>query len=277
MPTLLETEPRISDYCVRSFCEASDTNAAVRAQVIQAESYVAAGYLTRHAVEPNGTLHPDIDTARGVNVTYFLASPRTERRDVTGEAAGRLVGVPDGSGVEALRAYRASWEYLAPAWRERIDLHFEVHGAASVREVAGLSRTRDARPAAVYELLRRMWHEAMMLGTPQLWLATLVDAVCVSIASNFGDRALARVGRVVPAYRVDAWAAREVKFVPVVIEPMLVLDQMAWSLLCDPDPERRRRIHRMAKFLTDGLPEARVPDSLRVALVGLGHARDHRS
>lgn len=277
MRTLLETEPRVSAYRVRSFSEASDADAAVRAQVIQAESYVAAGYLTNDAVEANGTLRPDVDTARGASVTYFLASPRPSRRDGTGQAAGRLVGVPHGSGLEALQAYRVSSQYLTPGWRQRIELHFQIHGPSSVHELASLSRTRDARPTAVYELLRRIGHEAIMQGTQQLWLATLIDVAYKSIDANFGDRAVARAGQAFPAYRFDTWTAREFTFVPVVIEPMLVLDQMASSLMYAPAPARRHRLHRMAMFLTDGLPEASIPDSMRAALRRCTTTGDHRS
>lgn len=239
--------PRNDLYDHYYFTEASDPELVEIARRVQADGYTTMGFVSGDAVAPDGTLIDSIDHSRGDYTDYYLAVSPSNADD---KATMRKINIPPYGAVEDLPAYALSKDSLYRGSTEQ--LHDMQNHSFNIKEIAGLARTREASPSAVYELLRDVLQES--LGRDEIWFFTIVSGTYGSLTKYFGKSAFRLIGDDVKINdpRVD----EKVLLKPVLLFPDHLFDSMIYDVENSSNDRERRKILNMFLYFTEGLTES---------------------
>ncbi len=257
-----------SRYDIEHFKESENLEKALRAQQIQGESYVTAGFVYPDGLDEYGRLQPDLDRSRGENVTYFLATPKNaDFRNIHKQASVRVVDIPEGGNLNSLAAYRYSAGSIAPEHEATLKTHIEIHGVSSVKEIAALAKTDAASSDASYELLREITQQAIRRNNDELWLMTIAPNAYRSLMASFGPEAIMRVGGKVAVDEGDSRTSDELRLSPVIVSPCSGPDSILNSFKRADLPAVRERLFKSLLFITDGLRPEELSEEVREHLL----------
>lgn len=250
---------RLDRYQIANFTELTSPQQVEQAHKIHGAGYVAEGFVKPSALLSDGTLPPDIDKARGANVDYYLSSGwdvDSANSLTTAAATMRKINIPLGGSIEDLPAYRLCDEVLDPAYK---DFLLSVPNAPkNVKEIGALARTRDASPAAVFELFRDALQDGREKG--EVWFFSIVSSTYASLANNFGDNAIRRIGEDISFS--DDRINEGITLVPAMVHTESFIDEIRQAI--DNSSERKQTLQYMRSFMffTEGLgPESLTPES----------------
>lgn len=175
------------------FTELDNPDLAFVAQVVQAKSYRAEGFVNDAAIDEDGRLAPDIDKARGPNVIYYLASEQSPD-DLTGtpEKASslRVQELEPGMTFRDFPGYVLSEDRLHPETEIVFDA-FTQRGH-EIKEIGALSRTPESERLATFEVIRAAMQDSF--GKGEVWFFTMVGTTYDSLVRRWGDDNLVPIG-----------------------------------------------------------------------------------
>lgn len=263
-----------SGYVVETFTERERPDLALRAQQLQAECYLAEGYVHSAAITSDGCLQPDIDRSRGPRVRYFVAMDRAG--DV--HAAARMVSASADEGLNALPGYERSRDRLDPRCVRRLTDAVTARGPSAVVELTALAKATAAPSIASFEVMRAIYQSSMQAPAgPPMWLSILVPNTYRSLCRNFGTSAPQRAGADAIVGEGDPRRAAGLRVTPVIVDPRDILDSVLDSARQASDPQAAARYVRGLVFLADGLPAECLSPAVHAALeqladLGMGRA-----
>lgn len=247
---------RQSRYTIRNFTERNDPAGALRAQQIQGESYVAAGFIYPEGLDKDGRLNAELDRSRGDEVEYYVALSGQDEPTSEGRASLRVISIPENGSLDDLPAYRYCRDALADDVQAVLQ-QAVAHDRLAVREIAALSKTEDTPALASYELMRTVIHDGIRRGRDEMWLITFADRAYGPISDYFGTQAIRQVGTPVAIDVGDERTSDELRLIPSIVEPLYMLDTMLDEIESDIANRRDfRLIHRKQQgivLLADGL------------------------
>lgn len=257
-------EREFTGYDVTSFSERQNPEGALRAQQIQGESYVTAGFVFESALDEYGRLQPELDRSRGDNVEYFLATAQnpTDASEMN-QASVRLIHLPEDGALDDLAAYKYCKHTLSPEHEAELRSLIATEGARSVVEIAALSKTNAAPSIASFEVIRDIVQQAVRGDTKEVWLATLAESAYQAMYDNFGPRSLTQVGERVPVDVGDPRTSEQLRLVPSLIRPREVMDGIVEDLAVITDSKQQVRLARSLVFLSDGLGDQEMSTSVK--------------
>lgn len=243
-----------------SFYEDEAPDFAVEAQRIHAEGYHAMGFVHKDAIQADGTLTPEIDKARGPHVKYYLDyKPESGRDD---RAAVRKVNLLEGQTYRDLPAYALCKDHFTPLGETLLDVVDDQENR--IKEIGALARTTEAQPRAVYELFRKIIHEAK--DTNEVWFMTIVANTHNILVHSYGAKNFISLGENIPIGSQDDRVEDQVELKPVLVRPDKFIDNILESA---KNPElRQSERHTLLKnlvFMTDGLKPDEMSDDVRRA------------
>ncbi len=262
-----EIKHAIEQYSIQTFSEADNPEGAFRAQQIQGESYVTAGFVYPTGLDQDGRLLPELDRSRGPDVIYKLASSINGHPD--DQAALRIIGLSEQGTLPDLAAYKYSQDVLFDGAQEALESHISAYGATSLKEIAALSKANRAGDLSSFELIRNIVQEAVRDDTNEAWLITFAKPAYTAIERNFGPRSLTQIGEPVAVDVGDPRTSDELRLIPTLITPCTVLDGIVLDIDEATDPKQQQRLIRTLMFLADGMKEKEMSDTVcnRVAFV----------
>lgn len=247
---------RQSRYVIKSFTEIDNPEAALRAQQIQGESYVAAGFIYPDGLDRDGRLNAELDRSRGDDVEYYMAFANSDDPASEGRASLRVISIPEGGTLDDLPAYRYCQDTISDDARTVLQ-QAVAHDRFSVREIAALSKTTDTPALASYELMRAVIHDAIQRDHDEMWLITFADKAYGPITDYFGAQALRRIGSPVAIDVGDRRTSDELRLIPSIVEPLYMLDTMLDEVESDRanggDLRMIRRKEQGILLIADGL------------------------
>lgn len=243
--------PRQDNYQHLSFNQLSDPELVGTALRVHAEGYTTMGFVSEDAVASDGTLDETIDHSRGCFTDYYLAVNPQNPRDM---ATMRKISVPPAGSVEDLPAYSLSKDGFYP---EGINyLHDLESSGFSVKEIAGLARTKEAPSSSVYELLRRVFQEA--LDKDEAWFFSIVSDTYESITRYFGKTAFRVLGDDV---KIDDHRVSErIQLKPAILMPSTFFKSLIRDIETAERPKPQMKLLGMFIYLSDGLTDQAMGD-----------------
>lgn len=259
-----EIQHQIERYYIETFSEVENPEGALRAQQIQGESYVAAGFVYPSALDQWGRLDETLDRSRGPNITYKLATaidadPSDTQKD---QASLRINSIPTGGRLDDLTEYKYCKNVMSIETELSLRQLIAERGTESVKGIAALSKTNEAHPTAPFELIRDILQEAIRDETNETWLITFARPAYEAIKKNFGDRAMHQIAEPVAVDVGDDRTNDELRLVPCVIRPCEVLDGLVQDIREETDDRRRMSLVRSLYFVADGLKEEEMSQSV---------------
>lgn len=249
-----EIEHQHEQYSIQTFTEKDNPAGAFRAQQLQGESYVSAGFVYPTGLDIHGRLLPELDRSRGDDVLYKLAT--SINGDPEDQAALRIIGLPEGGMIEDLAAYKYSKNDLFDGAKEALEMHIAEYGAESVREIAALSKGNKAGDLSSFELIRNIVQEAVRDETNEAWFITFAKPAFDAIQRNFGPRSLTQIGNPVQVDVGDPRTSDKLRLIPTIIKPCNVLDGVIHDIDdFGHDPAQQKRLIRTLMFLADGMKQ----------------------
>lgn len=252
---------RASYRCrIEHFSEADDPQGAFRAQQIQGESYVEAGFVHPEALDEYGRMLPELDRSRGENVTYFVATSVDNPAD---QASVRIIDIPTGGDLRDLAAYRYSDGAIYEEYELFLQDHFKKYGASSIREVAALSKTTSASPLSSYELLREITQQAIRRNSNEIWIMTLAPRAFRSVMASFGPDAIVKIGSEVSVDENDTRTSDELRLSPVIVNPSGGPDSILRAAIAESNPKLKSRLVDSLLFIIDGLNDDEISSDIK--------------
>lgn len=247
---------RQSRYSIKNFTERDDPAGALRAQQIQGESYVAAGFIYPVGLDKDGRLNAELDRSRGDTVEYYMALGDRDDPTSEGRASLRVISIPEDGRLDDLPAYRYCRDALSDDVREALE-QTAAHDHLAVREIAALCKTTDTPALASYELMRALIHDGIHRERDELWLITFADKAYGPITDYFGAQAVRQVGTPVAIDVGDERTSDELRLIPSVVQPLHMLDTMLDEIEQDTQNGQESRVIRRKEqglvMLADGL------------------------
>ncbi|MBH1955988.1 hypothetical protein I8H84_00215 [Candidatus Saccharibacteria bacterium] len=271
-----EIKHQHEQYRIETFTESEEPEKALIAQAIQGESYVAAGFVYKSALDDLGRLQPELDRSRGDTVIYKLATAIDEEApDNKDQASLRILSIPSGGSLDDLAAYKYCKEVMSI--EAELDLRHTIalRGPESVKEIAALSKSNEASPMSSFELIRNIVQEAIRDDTNETWLITFAQPAFDAIRGNFGGRALTQISQPVAVDVGDSRTSDELRLVPTVIKPCEVLDGLVVDIQEEQDARQQRRLCRTLFFLADGMKSEEMSDSVNSCISFLDTLRNN--
>jgi len=240
--------PRADLYTHQSGNEFTDPDLVKQALRIHAEGYVTMGFVKEEAVAQEGILDDAIDHSRGCFTEYFVATNPNNSKDM---ATMRKISIPTTGSIEDLPAFELTKEAL---YSDSVTQLKELaHRGYDIKEIAGLSRTKEASSFAVYELLRSVIQDA--LYKDEVWFFSIVTTTFFSLRKYFGKSAFHVMGDDVKIndHRVND----RIKLKPVILIPSTAFLEMIQEIESMPDNASRKKIIGVFNYFTEGLePES---------------------
>ncbi len=248
---------RYGSFTLIRFTEADSSALALRAQQIQARSYLARGFITDAGIDADGRLPADLDGCRGPHVTYWMAIDRH------GDPAAscRLVRPDPGVGLASL----PSWPSFRTAMYDADRLLVEnAHSDASiaVSECGALCHEPHATPLATYVVLREVIQTCLRAAPRALWTMSLTEASFTALQASFGT-ALRLAGRQIPP---EPDSARVTPLVPAHISITGLPELLLADIESASDPAAAHRFARTLSLLTHDLPDEHLRCDATTAL-----------
>lgn len=259
-----EIHHQIERFRIETFTEYENPAGAVRAQQIQGESYVAAGFVYESALDQYGRLDETLDRSRGPNITYKLATainsdPDNREKD---QASLRINSIPRGGQLDNLTEYKYCKDVMSIETELELRQLIAERGTDAVKGIAALSKTNEAHPTAPFELIRDILQEAIRDDTGETWLITFAKPAFDAVKKNFGDRAMHQIAEPVAVDVGDDRTNDELRLIPCVIRPCEVLDGLVQDIKEEADDHRRMSLVRSLYFVADGLKEQEMSQSV---------------
>lgn len=256
-----EITHKFENYTIQTFTETNNPSGAFRAQQIQGESYVAAGFVYPSGLDEYGRLLPELDRSRGDNVTYKLAT--AINGDPADQAALRIIPLSEGGRLEDMAAYKYCKDDLFEGAAEALELHIAEYGPESLKEIAALSKADKAGQLSSFELIRNVVQEAVRDETNEAWLITFAKPAFDAIQKNFGPRSLTQIGNPVQVDVGDPRTSDKLRLIPTIIKPCQVLDGLLLDLdEAEPVSDQHRIYVRTLLFLADGMKESELSEAV---------------
>ncbi len=238
--------PGLESFQVTSFTEHSNPRRALRVQRIHAADYVDSGYVSIGAVVDQ-VLTPDIDTARGSGVIYYLGID-----PVTGdEASLRKKAIPEGGGLEGLPNFRSSQGAFYSESEEYLRDRIRVHGAGAVVEICALSRSNPRNSLASLALVRALVHESSAREDSEDWFILFAKPAFLSFRRRFGEAVVRRAGHDLTMADSSGFIKPGLQFVPTIIQPATTIETL--------DSEGKKDSGRRGNVLGQTLRFMQVP------------------
>lgn len=244
-------------YTHVAFMEDEAPDLAIEAQRIHAEGYHAMGFVNKDAIQADGTLTTDIDKARGSNVKYYLDfNPQEGTND---RAAVRKFNLVEGQTYRDTPAYAICKDYLSPLGESLLDVVDDQEGR--IKEIGALARSAEASPAAVFELFRKIVHDAK--DTNEVWFMTIVSDTRSVLERNFGKKNFISLGENVPIGSEDDLVADRIELAPTLVRPGKFIDNiLAATKDSDLKASEVHRLRRSLVFMTDGLSSEEMSEDV---------------
>lgn len=232
--------PSLSSFKTRRFTEETDSLGVLHAWRIHAQDYLASNYVTNEAVVDDGTLSPDVDTARGDDVIYYLGVDTG-----TGtQATLRKKLIPKGGRLEDLVNYSISNNMLYPQEKDNLLEHIDQHGARAVVEICALARSNNRNSLASLALVRALMYESVDNGLER-WFILFAKPAYLSFRRRFGDNIVLRAGDELSIGDSGGLVAPNLRFVPAIIDPSSILS----TLKSEARPGQGRRSQTFSQTL----------------------------
>ncbi len=232
-----------------SFNERSDPELVQTALRVHAEGYTTMGFVSDDAVDNDGKLIDSIDHARGEFIDYFLAVNPVNASDMS---TMRKINIPPGGSVENLPAFQLTKDGL---YEEGVTLLEDLkQDGYQIKEIAGLARTKEASPKAVYELLRDAFQASLLQN--EVWFFSIVSSTFDSLTKYFGKSTFKVIGEDIKIndYRVN----ERIQLRPSLLMVDKLFESMIYDIENSKGNKEKQRILGMFLYFSDGLPRDRM-------------------
>lgn len=235
--------PVVANFVVRKFTEEQYPEGALLAQRIHAQSYIDEQYVTEEAIDADGRLLADIDTARGDNIIYFLGQDDKDDQKI---ATLRKKFIPEQGDLKDLSGYRNSETFIRPEEIDRIYQHVAKYGLRSVVEISALGKAHDAPSETSMKLIRSVVHDSVRTNPDERWIILFTEHAYRAMDRFFGSTIVRRVGEFANVNDGQEYINPKLRFVPTVIKPASVME----TLLSEASDETRLPTERMTRAAT---------------------------
>ena len=263
-------------YHIQTFTERSNPEGAFRAQQIQGESYVAAGFVYQSALDEYGRLQPELDRSRGDNIIYKLATAIDHGQGNVDldQASVRINPIPKGGRLDDLTEYKYIKDVMSIEAELELRQIIAERGTDAVKGLAALSKTNEADQISSFEIIRNIFQESVQDKTDETWLITFAKPAYIAIRNNFGERAVTQIAEPVAVDVGDDRTDDNLRLVPCVIKPGEVLDGLVKDITEASDIKRQMTLVRSLYFLSDGLKPDEMSDTVNNTIAFLDKMRE---
>ncbi len=239
---------------VESSMSPQDEEIVRRARIAHATGYLNAGFITSSAIDSNGFLLPEIDTARDYRpMVKYLAINHEDPEDV---ATATIMGPPRGGDYSSLPSMKLVSPNLYEEGHELIERYLE--DGYDIKDASSLSgaKTRDS----VKDVLRRAIQEAHVAhheGRPEAWVFALVTGTHRALEASLTPETFNVLGDDYGFSDSDL-VTSGTKLRPLIADPSKVIDNIYKNLedaVNEGDANLARRFTDSLRFYSSGLPD----------------------
>lgn len=262
----------VEDYKIVSY-EATDLSAEAEillANQIQGADYLRSGYIEPCKLDAEGCIL-DLNDARR-DVTYVLAY-RNDQPAEDIEGSLKVIRPPLGEGLEVLAAYEYAEGALYIGFKSQLLKAHRDDPEGGVVEIGGLSRVEQPKsPLVSYELIREIMQRAVREQTDEKWFITFTEKAFKPILASFGPNVIQRAGDSVVIDEPN----EHVTLVPSVIEPCKLIDNLAQSVVEEPDERKRAMLSMTLLLMADGLRPSEISNEAQTVITIVNNVRELR-
>lgn len=240
---------------ISAFLAPQEQEIVRRARAAHAIGYLNAGFIKPAAIDSNGFLVHEIDTARDYRpmVKYLAANP-SDPEDV---ATATIMGPPEHGDYNSLPSLSLVSSHISDAGHELIKGYLKR--GYDIKDISSLSgtKTRDS----VRDILRRTIQEAHIArheGRPEVWVFALVTGTHRALESSLTPDTFRRLGDDYSFGQSDL-VTPDTELRPLIADPSRVIDNIYRNLrdaaVSEGDARLVRRLTDSLKFFTNGLPD----------------------
>ncbi len=212
--------PRVDDYDIRVFNERQEPDLAKEAWRLQGTSYKDSVFVLP-GVLIDGCLPPDIDTTRGPNVTYRIATRQDNPKD---RATIRKETSDD---FHDLSVYKMCKDALTREGKERLE-HAQNEADVMVN-IAALGTSSRLFHSGAHALFRDIVQDAMLSSRRERWFFGIVVSTFNSLVHSYGVDTFQVIGKDVEIK--DSRVRPGLKLRPTLVNPDTYIDTMVSSQL----------------------------------------------
>ncbi|MGB4758495.1 MAG: hypothetical protein WBP26_00385 [Candidatus Saccharimonadales bacterium] len=210
--------PRVDAYDIQVFTEYEEPGLAQEAWRLQGISYKDSGFVLPDALI-DGCLPPDIDTTRGSNVTYRIATHQDNPND---RATIRKEVADD---FRDLSVYKLCKDALTREGREQLKRAQDE--GYYMANIAALGTSSRLFHRGAHALFRDIVQDAMLSGRRERWFFGIVVSTFSSLVHSYGVDTFQVIGKDVEIK--DSRVRPGLKLRPTLVNPDTYIDTMVGS------------------------------------------------